>query len=101
MLRLPDGMRDQLRFLAESNNRSMNSEIVHRLEHSLNAPDFHVDGIGHTLDFVAEAVRMLQAENDLMRRQISRLQEKHGPLNSDDWSELHNQKPATGIGRYL
>lgn len=94
MLRLPDGMRDQLRLLAEANNRSMNSEIVTRLEHSLNAPDFHVDGIGQTLEFVAEAVRMLQTENDLMRGQIARIQEKYGPLTADDWSKIEGQNVA-------
>lgn len=35
VLRLPDGMRDRLKFEAEANNRSMNAEIVRRLERSL------------------------------------------------------------------
>ncbi|UMY16682.1 Arc family DNA-binding protein [Methylobacterium organophilum] len=35
MLRLPDGMRDQLKVSAEENKRSMNAEIVARLEESL------------------------------------------------------------------
>lgn len=33
-LRLPDGMRDQLKQSAEANGRSMNAEIVARLEAS-------------------------------------------------------------------
>lgn len=32
LVRMPDGMRDRLREAAEANNRSMNSEIVSRLE---------------------------------------------------------------------
>lgn len=32
MIRLPDGMRDRIREAAEQNNRSMNAEIVARLE---------------------------------------------------------------------
>jgi len=32
MLRLPDGMRDRLKAFAAGNNRSMNAEIVARLE---------------------------------------------------------------------
>lgn len=36
MLRLPDGMRDYLKEAADANNRSMNAEIVNRLEASLN-----------------------------------------------------------------
>lgn len=35
MLRLPDGMRDQLKREAEKNNRTMNAEVVARLETSL------------------------------------------------------------------
>lgn len=34
-IRLPDGMRDAIRDAAEKNGRSMNAEIVHRLEASL------------------------------------------------------------------
>lgn len=36
IVRLPDGMRDRIREAAENNNRSMNAEIVDRLEFSLN-----------------------------------------------------------------
>ncbi len=35
VLRMPDGMRDRLRSEAEANGRSMNAEIVDRLEKSL------------------------------------------------------------------
>ena len=35
IVRLPDGMRDQLKAAAESNRRSMNAEIVARLAESL------------------------------------------------------------------
>lgn len=34
MLRLPDGMRERIKAEAEANNRSMNAEIVARLEGS-------------------------------------------------------------------
>ena len=36
MLRFPDGMRDAIRQAAEASGRSMNAEIVHRLQVSLN-----------------------------------------------------------------
>ncbi|MDC7745006.1 Arc family DNA-binding protein [Rhizobium binxianense] len=39
MLRLPAGMRDAIREEADANGRSMNAEIVHRLENSLD-PSF-------------------------------------------------------------
>lgn len=34
VLRLPDGMRDQIKFFADASNRSMNAEIVARLAQS-------------------------------------------------------------------
>ncbi|SBW12707.1 Transcriptional repressor arc (modular protein) [uncultured Alphaproteobacteria bacterium] len=34
IVRMPDGMRDRIREAAEANNRSMNAEIVARLEES-------------------------------------------------------------------
>lgn len=34
VVRLPDGMRDQIKYAAELNNRSMNAEIVARIEQS-------------------------------------------------------------------
>ena len=37
MLRLPDGLRDSVKDAAARNNRSMNSEIIVRLEASLTA----------------------------------------------------------------
>ncbi|WP_091946892.1 Arc family DNA-binding protein [Methylorubrum salsuginis] len=36
MLRMPDGLRDRLKAEAESNNRSMNAEIIARIEASFN-----------------------------------------------------------------
>jgi hypothetical protein len=39
VVRLPDGMRDQLKAEAEANQRSMNAEIVARLEESFHPPE--------------------------------------------------------------
>lgn len=38
-LRLPDGLRDQIKARADNNGRSMNAEIVDRLEKSLRAEE--------------------------------------------------------------
>lgn len=43
MLRLPDGMRDDLKAVAAANNRSMNAEIVHALEKHLEKGMFQID----------------------------------------------------------
>ena len=39
ILRLPDGMRDDLKRIAKANGRSMNSEIIERLSASLKGDD--------------------------------------------------------------
>jgi hypothetical protein len=44
MLRLPNGMRDQVSKAAKANNRSMNAEIVARLQASFNKPSFNLAG---------------------------------------------------------
>ncbi|QGA55856.1 Arc family DNA-binding protein [Brucella sp. 2280] len=38
IVRLPDGMRDRLKEVAEQNNRSVNAEVVARLEQSFMFP---------------------------------------------------------------
>lgn len=57
IIRLPDGMRDRIKAAAEANNRSMNAEIVARLERSLNG------GVGGDLTdakmFIAEVLHGL------------------------------------------
>lgn len=47
MLRLPDGMRDRIGALAKESGRSMNAEIVARLERSLNqgAADYDAEDV--------------------------------------------------------
>ncbi|MCY1664591.1 Arc family DNA-binding protein [Rhizobium sp. SL86] len=39
MLRFPEGMRDRIRQAADENGRSMNAEIIHRLEQTFAAPE--------------------------------------------------------------
>lgn len=49
IVRFPDGMRDRIREEAEKNNRSMNAEIIARLEASLSSRDFASDVSGKDL----------------------------------------------------
>lgn len=44
LLRLPDGMRERLKAAAQENNRSMNAEIVARLEQSF-LTNIRADGV--------------------------------------------------------
>ena len=63
MLRMPDGMRQQLAEIAEQNGRSLNAELVFRLQSSLAVPPDIVeackqlDDVKDRLDF---AVRLLR-----------------------------------------
>jgi hypothetical protein len=46
VVRMPDGLRDRIRAAADANNRSMNAEIVHRLETSLAVDEHANDATG-------------------------------------------------------
>jgi hypothetical protein len=72
MLRLSEGMRDQIKAEAERNNRSMNAEILHRLEMSFvsDLPQQH-----------AQASELVRVEEAVLRRLeevIERIAAKHG-----------------------
>lgn len=50
MLRFPDGMRERLKEEAGKSGRSMNGEIIHRLEKSLRAEKDHSPAVSPLLD---------------------------------------------------
>ncbi|MBD8906551.1 Arc family DNA-binding protein [Methylorubrum zatmanii] len=52
VLRLPDGMRDRLKVEAEANKRSMNAEIVARLDATLVTKTYHIASGERVLDMV-------------------------------------------------
>lgn len=62
MLRLPDGMRDRLKDAAKANNRTLNAEIVARLERSFTA-DKEVEQIAFESGF----------ETSMLREDVARL----------------------------
>ena len=66
MLRLPDGMRDRIKEAAASNNRSMNAEIVARLEASFSPP---LGILNQPMD--PEASRLMSAGARLMSRLVN------------------------------
>lgn len=70
-LRLPADLKDQLAALAEANGRSLNAEVVIRLEESLEAiggarKAIQVDE--HTLDLFAEKVGQVLDERERKKR---------------------------------
>lgn len=79
MVRLPDGMRDRIAALAEQNGRSMNAEVVARLEAS-----FEHDVTKKTLD-------ELQDEYEKVKVKVTDLHEKFNAYISErltmrDWT---------------
>lgn len=71
-LRLPEDLRDKIKESAKNHNRSMNADIVARLEASFNTSGN--EGLVSTLDehlsFMAEQNNMLMNEVKLLRNHI-------------------------------
>ncbi|MDH0907582.1 Arc family DNA-binding protein [Rhizobium pusense] len=88
-LRLPDGMREQIKIAAERNGRSMNAEIVTRLENSLVGSQSN-----SSLDAIATAFvnKMIAAPH---------------PLSENDRNKFHDsyeeakQTEARAIRRFM
>lgn len=63
VVRFPDGMRDQIAALAKANNRSMNAEIVARLQRSLEADqevEQRTSGSGAAPEDVEQALAQIE-----------------------------------------
>lgn len=56
MVRFPDGMRDKIRQAADSNGRSMNAEIIARLEASFESMAIPVDQVNRIVDKTIDAL---------------------------------------------
>lgn len=67
VLRLPDGMRDRIREEADKNNRSMNAEIVSRLEETFQEREYILK---ETIDKIASGAL------DEIRRALSEVEIK-------------------------
>ncbi|WP_285295511.1 Arc family DNA-binding protein [Aureimonas altamirensis] len=81
MLRLPNGMRDELKAAAAENGRSMNAEIVHRLETSFSAtrgitPDHPMVQSVMTMAMHALAASYAEMEDDDIRA-VAKKQRDH------------------------
>lgn len=77
VVRFPDGMRDRLKEAAHANGRSMNAEIVARLQQSLDAPADVVE--------LRQELDRLKSTDPLYRLYL--LIDSHGYPQS--WAEIH------------
>jgi hypothetical protein len=73
VVRLPDGMRERIADVARNHHRSMNSEIIARLEHSL----FQEGTLGDELNLRLDSPELSLHERELLQRfrQLSRRQQ--------------------------
>lgn len=62
IVRFPDGMRDRIKEAAEKSGRSMNAEIIHRLEQSLHYSD---DPMGDKGEFAAITRSIGQVQSNI------------------------------------
>lgn len=71
MLRLPDGMRDRIRVVADANGRSMNAEIVAALEEKFPTPlpEIITDPAAKHLLWLANKIRSRPNPNAFRRAQ--------------------------------
>lgn len=95
VVRLPNGMREQVAVVARKNHRSMNSEIIDRLEQSLLTPKFEPTQqmLGGAID-----TEVLKAELSRAYRVIDRLLQNAVPTQDDIQEVLHlfrQQAPLT------
>ena len=73
VVRLPDGMRERIADVARNHHRSMNSEIIARLEQSL----IQEDSLGDELNLRLDRPELSLHERELLQRfrQLSRRQQ--------------------------
>ncbi|MBB1601071.1 hypothetical protein A9977_13570 [Variovorax sp. UMC13] len=80
MLRLPDGMRDRLKASAEENNRTLNAEVVARIEASYQAPRDRIAARAREIELgvseVAARGEMLDLRAELLHSRLDRLQSR-------------------------
>ncbi|MBF8791632.1 Arc family DNA-binding protein [Pseudomonas monteilii] len=86
VVRLPDGMREQVAEVARKNHRSMNSEIIDRLEQSLLSAQFE-PARNAQLDSVNQ--EELRSELTRAYRIIDRLLQNAVPTQDDIQEVLH------------
>lgn len=89
VVRFPDGLRDQIADAARESGRSMNAEIVYRLEQSLLAPAVAPGGLGLRAEIAARR-EINQATVEMLMRSVNRLD----VMRSEGGSEPYPGKSA-------
>jgi len=101
MLRMPNGLRDTIKEAAENNGRSMNSEIVRRLENSLlNREPSSLDQIATSFD-VGLMKRSLTLKDDDREKLVKAyLEAKEAEIKRiREFIDLANELSAKAVSR--
>jgi hypothetical protein len=94
IVRLPEGMRDKIASIAETNGRSMTAEVVAALEQHLKAPgrldalEAFIEKHRQMLDQMSEYVWFgeggVLADLERLERQVSEISERTGSTHYDE-----------------
>lgn len=77
VVRFPDGMRDRLKAAAEANKRSMNAEIIARLDRSL------MSGIERHSDEMDDGTRAILRQLSTLESELARAREEDKRLRQE------------------
>ena len=74
LVRMPDGMRDQLKDAAKTNNRTMNAEIVARLQQSFDTRD--TDLAQDTVGAMLKSLSMTITHAETLAKRLELIEKK-------------------------
>jgi hypothetical protein len=100
MVRLPEGLRRRLAREAEHNARSMNGEIIHRLEGSFERED-RAQLIDATAAAVAAKLTEPRADPSIGRAYLAKLMREFGSLSDSDPRKIEARKRAREVRRWI
>lgn len=80
IVRLPDGMRDQIAAAAKANNRTMNAEVVARLKLTFELSDTSPEDVSEKMSEMAKYMSELTGQIRDVNSRISKLVEATGKL---------------------
>jgi hypothetical protein len=100
MVRLPEGLRRRLAREAEHNARSMNGEIIHRLEGSFERED-RAQLIDATAAAVAAKLTEPRADPSIGHAYLAKLVREFGSLSDGDPRKLEVRNRAREVRRWI
>lgn len=100
MLRFPDGMRDRIREEAEANGRSMNAEIIHRLEQSFFASS-EAGELMRIADSFSKEGALIKGVTDRVRASLSEITQVLDDMEqkADGYSKIASDHETLAVNK--